>query len=101
MENLEPYQIWLWIGAIACGAFLFGRATANGGLEERERRQRIEEQDIETALAQLSPEKLEDIDRLIKARKKLDAIRTMREATGLGLKLSKLAVERRAADQGR
>lgn len=76
-------------------AFLFGRATKPASPQERERRRLVEEEEIETAVSGLSASKWAEIDRLLSDRKKIDAIKVLREATGLGLKLSKMAVERR------
>jgi len=95
MENISPIQLWLLMAAVAYAAFLFGRATKPVDPQERERRRLVEETEIETAVSGLSASKWEEIDRLLSDRKKIEAIRVLREATGLGLKLSKLAVERR------
>ena len=97
MENLEPYKLWLLMAAVAYIAFMVGRATKGASPEERARRDMVAHQEIETALAQLPSSKLEEIDRLIADRKKIEAIKVMREATGLGLKLSKMAVDQRSA----
>ena len=97
MENLEPYKLWLLMAAVAYIAFMVGRATKGASPEERARRDMVAQQEIETALAQLPSSKLEEIDRLIADRKKIEAIKVLREATGLGLKLSKMAVDQRSA----
>ena len=48
------------------------------------------------ATAQISHATWDEVDRLTAAGKKIEAIKVLREASGLGLKLSKDAVERRA-----
>ncbi len=96
MENFEPYQLWFLMAAVAYVAFLLGRATKGASPEERQRRELVETQEIETAMANIPQSKLEEIDRLMADRKKIEAVKTLREATGLGLKLSKMAVEQRA-----
>lgn len=96
MENIEPYQIWLVIAAVGYAGFLLGRATKGPGAEERARRAFAEDEEIRTAMDELAPTKLEEIDRLMAERKKIEAIKVLREASGLGLKLAKMAVEQRA-----
>jgi len=96
IENLEPYKLWLLVTAVAYVAFLLGRATKGASPEERQRRELAEAQEIETAMANIPQSKLEEIDRLMADAKKIEAIKTLREATGLGLQLSKMAVEQRA-----
>ena len=95
MENLSPIQLWILMAAVAYAAFLFGRATKPVSPEEQERRRQVEEKEIEVAIADLSTSKSEEIDRLLANGKKIEAIKSMREATGLGLKLAKMAVEKR------
>ncbi len=99
MENFEPYQLWLVMAAVAYVGFLLGRATRGASPEERQRQHMVEEQEIETAMAGLDASKLEEVDRLMMNGKKIEAIKVLREATGLGLKLSKMAVERRMPGQ--
>ncbi len=100
MQNFSPVQLWLLMAAVAYVAFLFGRATKPVDPQERERRRLVEEAEIETAVSGLSASKWEEIDRLLSDRKKIEAIKVLREATGLGLKLSKMAVENRGRQQG-
>lgn len=95
MENFSPIQLWLVMAAVAYAAFLFGRATKPASPQEKERQRLVEEQEIETALSRLSASKSAEIDRLLHDAKKIEAIKILRDATGLGLKLSKMAVERR------
>ena len=96
MENFSPIQLWLLMAAVAYVAFLFGRATKPVSPQEKERRRLVEEEEIEMALRDVTASKWEEIDRLLSDRKKIEAIKFLREATGLGLKLSKMAVERRS-----
>lgn len=95
MENFSPIQLWLLMAVIAYAAFLFGRATKPVSPQEKERRRLVEDEEIETALRDVTASKWEEIDRLLSDRKKIEAIKVLREATGLELKLSKMAVERR------
>jgi ribosomal protein L7/L12 len=95
MESFEPYQLWLAMAAVAYVGFLLGRVTKGASPEERQRRRMAEELEIETAMAGLDASKLEEVDRLMTDGKKIEAIKILRAATGLGLKLSKTAVERR------
>ncbi len=99
MESFEPYQLWLVMAAVAYVGFLLGRATKGVSLEERQRQRMLEQQEIETAMAGLDASKLEQVDRLMADARKIEAIKVLREATGLGLKLSKMAVERRVSGQ--
>lgn len=96
MEDVSPIQFWLLIAAVAFASFLFGRATKPVSPQERERQRQVEQQEIDTALSGVTASKWAEIDRLLSDRKKIEAIKVLREATGLGLKLSKLAVERRS-----
>jgi len=99
MESFEPYQLWLVMAAVAYVGFLLGRTTKGGSSEAREHQRMVEEQEIETAMAGLDVSKLEEIDRHMRDVKKIEAIKVLREATGLGLRLAKMAVERRARGQ--
>jgi ribosomal protein L7/L12 len=100
MEELASEQFWLVLLGVAVGAFLLGRASSGSNAEARERRRLEEEQEVESALTRVAPSKLAEIDRLLADRKKIEAIKLLREQTGLGLKASKLAGERRGAQQG-
>lgn len=95
MENFNSIQPWLLMSAVAYAAFLIGRATKPVSPQERNHRRLVEEEEIETALREVTKSKWEEIDRLLSDRKKIEAIKVLREATGLGLKLSKMAAERR------
>ncbi len=97
METPESLSGWILIAIIAYGAFSLGRMTAGvgGGVSESQRL--ADEQEIAGAVADVPMSKWEEIDRLLQDRKKIAAIKILREATGLGLKLSKQAVEQRAA----
>jgi len=50
-------------------------------------------------MAGLDASKLAEVKRLVTDGKKIEAIKVLREATGLGLKLSKMAVDRRMSGQ--
>jgi len=97
MENLEPHIQWIVLTVTAWVAFMIGRASKPGSAVDREARRMAEEQEIAAATANLPPSVWADVDRLLAEKKKIQAIKVLREASGLGLKLSKQAVEQRAA----
>lgn len=97
MENPDPMGKWLLLAFVAWLFFMIGRTTAQRGTESREARAVRENEEIAAATAQVSQSTWDEIDRLTGAGKKIEAIKVLREASGLGLKLSKEAVERRAA----
>lgn len=91
MEHIGPQQFWLLI-AVAVAAFLFGRASARGGggngESDEARRMRIE-QAAEQAFSSLTPMAQADVDQLLTNGKLIEAIKRIREETGLGLKDAK------------
>ena len=96
MENFEPYQLWLLMGAVAYVSFLAGRVTANGGsTESAEERRFREDHEAERNFSSLSPSKQTEIDGLLTDGKLIEAIKLIREETGIGLRDAKLAAERR------
>ncbi len=97
MESLDPTGRWLLLTVTAFVAFMLGRASKGGDGVDPVARRMAEEQDIAQATANLSPTVWAEVDRLLSERKKIEAIKVLREASGLGLKLSKQAVEQRAA----
>ncbi|MBI1366058.1 MAG: hypothetical protein GC153_08905 [Alphaproteobacteria bacterium] len=99
MSGFHPDQILILVG-VAIVAFLLGRAARGVSAEDRAERDRLDNEAVEAALAGLSPDVRMQIDRLLSERKKIEAIKVFREATGLGLKQSKDAVERRALSLG-
>jgi ribosomal protein L7/L12 len=97
MADLDPMGHWLLLGVTAWISFMIGRATARRGGGSSEARGMADQQEIASATANLPPSVWADIDRLLAEKKKIEAIKLLREASGLGLKLSKDAVEQRAA----
>lgn len=97
MEQLEPYQLWMLMAAVAYVAYLFGRASARGegSGEGREERRMREDHEAERAFSSLPPSKQADVDRLLSEKKLIAAIKVIREETGIGLRDAKLAAERR------
>lgn len=89
--------VWLIMIAIVYAAFRAGQANPQMSPEERMRRQTAEGEEIAAGTQRLSDADWAEIDRLTAAGKKIEAIKILRNATGLGLKLSKRAVEQRAA----
>ncbi len=101
MENLEPLQIWLLMGAVAYIAFMAGRATANkGDKESREARAFRIQENAESLFSSLTGSTVEEVDRLIGNGKIINAVRVVRENTGAGLKDSKDAVDWRRRSMG-
>lgn len=95
MENLEPFQLWLLMAAVAYIAFMIGRASGrsgNDGLSPEERRFRAQ-QEAESAFSSLELSKQEEVDRLLNDGKVIAAVRVVREAAGIGLKDAKAAVD--------
>lgn len=97
MQDLDPTGGWLILAAAAYIAFMAGRASAGRreSPEEREMRRMREGERAADAFASLSPSVQTDVDRLLAAGKKIEAIKLIREQTGMGLKESKEAAEQR------
>lgn len=91
---------WLVIAVVAWAAFMIGRASAGRreSPEEREMRRMREGESAADAFASLSPSVQTDVDRLLAAGKKIEAIKLIREQTGMGLKESKDAAEHRQSE---
>ncbi len=87
---------WLLLAVTAFLSFIIGRTTARMGGGDSESRRMTEANEIAAATANLSPSIWADVDRLLAEKKKIEAIKVLREASGLGLKLAKDAVEQRA-----
>ena len=100
MLALDPTGGWLILAAVAYIAFMIGRAGAGRreSPEEREMRRMREGERAATAFAALSPSVQADVDRLLLDRKKIEAIKLIREHTGMGLKESKDAAEHRQSE---
>lgn len=98
MFNLDRMGQWLVLAVVAYGAFMIGRAIgrASAAAGSPESRRMADEEEIAAATASLTPSVWAEVDRLLGEKKKIEAIKVLREASGLGLKLSKDAVERRA-----
>ena len=76
--------------------FLFGRATAGGKNRENSLSPiPPTPEEIDAALARVTMSKWLEIDAELDARKKIRAIKLLRQTTGLGLKDSKEAIEAR------
>ena len=99
MDAFSPFQLWLLMGAVAYAGFLFGRATANrdGPRESREERKMREAHDAERTFSGLPASIQEDVDRLLRDGKTIEAIKVIREAAGIGLKDAKITADARAA----
>lgn len=96
MTNLDPAAQWLLLAFVAWGSFMIGRASANRtSAEERRMRRENDEQEASEAFAGLPSPVHADIDRLLLDGKLIEAIKLVREHTGLGLRDSKFAAEQR------
>ncbi|MGB2177329.1 MAG: hypothetical protein ACPH9E_05245 [Hyphomonas sp.] len=76
--------------------FLFGRATAGGKKQKNSLSPTpLSPAEVDAALKRVTMSKWLEIDAELDARKKIRAIKLLRDATGLGLKASKEAIEER------
>lgn len=90
---------WLFIAFIAYAAFTIGRMSKSGeSAEARQMRLMEEETKAANAFSSLTPSIQTDVDRLLMDKKKIEAIKLIREHTGLGLKEAKLAADRRQSE---
>ncbi len=89
---------WLLIAFIAYVAFTIGRMSKSAETPEARATRRMEEETrAADAFSSLSPSIQSDVDRLLMDKKLIEAIKVIREHTGLGLKESKIAAEQRRA----
>ncbi len=89
--NFAPYLVLL---ALCCSlAFVSGWKAGrdHAGVKE------LEGKEVDEVLSALAPETLSTVDNYIRAGQKIAAIKALRAQTGSGLRLAKLAVDRRAA----
>lgn len=91
----EPAQIAALVFALLF-MFLFGRATARGDTKGPPRAA----VDADGTYARLSGDVRTEVDALIRAGKKIEAIRRVRENAGLDLRDSKAVVDARARTLG-
>lgn len=96
MNAPNAFQVWLLVAAIGGLSFMLGRATAHRETPvERELRRTRENEAGAAAFSSLASSNQTEIDRLIMEGKIIEAIKLVREGTGLGLKESKDAVDAR------
>jgi ribosomal protein L7/L12 len=93
MEFLGIDSRWIIAAGAWTAGFLLGRLTTGGG--DREARRLAEAEAARSAFAALSPDRQGEVDRLIRDKQTIAAIKLVRETTGLGLKESKAAVDAR------
>lgn len=86
--------VLLTLVVVAVVAFLLGGISSGSGIPTE-----AEKAEISTAMASLSPQQKMKIDAAIDARRKIEAIRIVRGATGLGLKHAKMGVEARIRER--
>lgn len=95
METPDPMQVWLLVAAVAIVCFLLGRATAQQRDGDRAERKRVEAESAGVTFGALTTAHQTDVDRLVMENKVIEAIKLVREQTGLGLKESKDVVDAR------
>ena len=99
MEQADLSGILPILGFVALGAFWLGRASAGlqGGSGEDALQRQME---TEQLFAQMTPAAQAEVDRLIAARKYIEAIKFVRSETGAGLKQAKDLVDARKKQLG-
>lgn len=95
MEMFDPFGPSLLLAFVAFVSFRIGQATKAESPAARSHRVMAEQEDINAAIAQVDDREWGEIDQLLAEKKKIAAIKALREATGLGLKLSRMAIEQR------
>ncbi|MEX0643756.1 MAG: ribosomal protein L7/L12 [Parvularculaceae bacterium] len=102
MNAPNVLQVWLLVAAIGGLCFWLGRATARHETPEAREARRLRARETgAAAFSALAAPSQAEVDRLIMEGKTIEAIKALREATGLGLKESKDAVDaRRVALKG-
>jgi ribosomal protein L7/L12 len=95
MQTPDPMQVWLLVAAVGIICFLLGRGTArNRDIDRTERKMRDAEA-AQMSFGALPAENQSDIDRLVTEGKMIEAVKLVREWSGLGLKESKDVVDAR------
>ncbi|MGB3626818.1 MAG: ribosomal protein L7/L12 [Henriciella sp.] len=94
LSTIFDPAVLITIVTVAVIAFLLGAIASGSGTPTES-----EKADISTAMASLSPSQKMQVDAAIDARKKIEAIRIVRGATGLGLKHAKMGVEARMRER--
>jgi len=101
MEFSNPIQFWLLIASVAGVSFMLGRSTSSkqkqgdrsGISPNRNSQQRHESADLDFSTLSMSNQA--EVDRLLREGKLINAIKIVREETGLGLKEAKEIAEHR------
>jgi hypothetical protein len=99
MEQTDLAGILPLLGIVALGAFWLGRASAgmSGGSSDDFLQRQME---LEQLFASMTPMAQAEVDRLIAARKYIEAIKFVRSETGAGLKQAKELVDARKKQMG-
>ncbi|HOP18778.1 MAG TPA: hypothetical protein PLV61_09360 [Parvularculaceae bacterium] len=97
MEVFQSDQAWLVLAAVAVISYILGRASAGRRSDNSSRtEQRLKETEAAAAtLSSLDATHQLEIDRLIVENKTIEAIKYLREHTGLSLYEAKLAIDER------
>ena len=93
-ETIAQTPVLITLAAVALVAYWFGKASGGPAPDRAQ-----EQADIARATRSLTANQKMQIDAAIDARRKIEAIRIMRGATGLGLKQSKEAVDARIRER--
>ena len=94
LASLNNANVMVTLVVVAFIAYLVGKA--NGGPAPDRAQAQAERTE---AVSRLTMQQKMDIDAAIDANKKIEAIRILRAATGMGLKQSKLAVDARIRER--
>lgn len=95
MPQFSPSEWALIAAATFVFGWLLGRGSASSRDEGKEGRQALERQSAEAAFASLPAETQQEADRLIGARKYIEAIKLVRDHSSLDLRSAKLAIDER------
>lgn len=93
-EAILQTPVLVTLLALALLSYWIGQASAGGGVSEEQDRA-----EIATATAKLTSQQKMQIDAAVDAGKKVRAVHLYRDATGLGLKQSKQAVDARTRER--
>jgi len=96
LEKILDGQVLMTLFAV----FVVARITAGGRRSDRLSPTPPSPEEIKTALKRVTLSKWIEIDAELDARKKINAIRILRSATGLGLKDAKEAIEAHQEKRG-
>jgi len=96
MESLDQTQILLLLVTVAAVSFLLGRQSTRGAptADQAERDMRMQ-QLAEDSFSAMAPSIQQEIDQLITDGRTIEAVKLIRENSGLGLREAKIVVDHR------